>query len=91
MDLPKADWTSSVVSCAVLCATSVIGFSSTISIDGSAQQGLPQGPQPPPAEEAAAGQLPPGSVLTLAGTPERVRRLLELTGWQDPRVVVEPP
>jgi parvulin-like peptidyl-prolyl isomerase len=36
--------------------------SSTISIDGSAQQGLPQGPQPPPTEEDAAGQLPPGAV-----------------------------
>ena len=33
---------------------------STISIDGSAQQGLPQGPQPPP--RSAEGQLPPGAV-----------------------------
>ena len=35
--------------------------SSTISIDGSPQQGLPQGPQPPPAPEGA-GQLPAGAV-----------------------------
>jgi parvulin-like peptidyl-prolyl isomerase len=36
--------------------------SSTISIDGSPQQGLPQGPQPPPTKDGAAGQLPPGAV-----------------------------
>ncbi len=35
---------------------------STIPIDGAPQQGLPQGPQPPPSEEGAAGQLPPGAV-----------------------------
>ncbi len=34
---------------------------STISIDGSAQQGLPQGPQPPPTKNAE-GQVPPGAV-----------------------------
>jgi parvulin-like peptidyl-prolyl isomerase len=35
---------------------------STISIDGAPQQGLAQGPQPPPTDEGAAGQLPPGAV-----------------------------
>ena len=31
-------------------------------VDGSAAQGLPQGPQPPPSEAAAGTQLPPGAV-----------------------------
>ncbi|MEZ5074252.1 MAG: peptidyl-prolyl cis-trans isomerase [Solirubrobacterales bacterium] len=34
---------------------------STITIDGTPQQGLPQGPQPPPSKQGA-GQLPPGAV-----------------------------
>jgi len=34
---------------------------STITIDGAPQQGLPQGPQPPPSKQGA-GQLPPGAV-----------------------------
>jgi foldase protein PrsA len=35
---------------------------STISVDGSAPQGLPQGPQPPPSDTVPGTQLPAGAV-----------------------------
>ncbi|HET6830883.1 MAG TPA: peptidyl-prolyl cis-trans isomerase [Solirubrobacterales bacterium] len=48
---------------AVLSRKPIEPGASTISIDGAPQQGLPQGPQPPPVEDASgAGQLPPGSI-----------------------------
>ena len=47
---------------AVISRQPIAPGTATISPDGAPAQGLPQGPQPPPVDEAAGAQLPPGAV-----------------------------